>query len=345
MNQENIGKFICKLRKENNLTQQELAKKLHVTDKAISKWENGRCMMDISFLKPLSEILGVSIIDLLNGERLEKNNNSNTLVEDTIIYANNKIKKNKIKYSIMSCIILLLIITLSLFSYKVILLTKYHTEQSENIDKFKQGLTLEKEIRLYKKTIQDDNYIIEEDFKIRNDFNDYIKEDIIETSNSKTLSYKKYNNDKIISEFSYTNIPQYIDVFSSNDVVIFSDDNTGKYFTAADRKYFLLKNDINDDVDFLKYIKKNYYIKSNIINTKREILENYSFNTFVSIVYPIVDEMILISGDYRGYIYKTKNYSEVIIIRNNRQYIFSFKGEELSNIEYIKDIISTLEIK
>ena len=50
MNQIKIGKFIAKCRKEKELTQQELADKLGVTDKAISKWENGRCLMDISLL-------------------------------------------------------------------------------------------------------------------------------------------------------------------------------------------------------------------------------------------------------------------------------------------------------
>lgn len=70
MNQERIGKFIAKLRKEKKMTQQELAIRLNVTDKAVSKWENGRCLMDISLLKPLSECLGVSIVELINGERI-----------------------------------------------------------------------------------------------------------------------------------------------------------------------------------------------------------------------------------------------------------------------------------
>lgn len=46
MNQEKIGKFIAYCRKEKNMTQEELAQKLHLTDKAISKWENGRCLPD-----------------------------------------------------------------------------------------------------------------------------------------------------------------------------------------------------------------------------------------------------------------------------------------------------------
>lgn len=69
MEQEKVGKFIQNLRKEYNLTQQELADKLEITDKAISKWENGRCLPDVYFLKLLSEIFHVTVKELLNGER------------------------------------------------------------------------------------------------------------------------------------------------------------------------------------------------------------------------------------------------------------------------------------
>ena len=72
MNQEKIGKFIAQLRKEKNMTQNELANRLGITDRAISKWENGRGMPDLSLLKPLSDELGVSINELLSGERVEK---------------------------------------------------------------------------------------------------------------------------------------------------------------------------------------------------------------------------------------------------------------------------------
>ena len=73
MNQEKIGKFITECRKQKNLTQNELADKLGITDKAISKWENGRCMPDISLLEELCSILGVTINELLSGERNTKN--------------------------------------------------------------------------------------------------------------------------------------------------------------------------------------------------------------------------------------------------------------------------------
>ncbi|MBQ6841141.1 MAG: helix-turn-helix transcriptional regulator [Bacilli bacterium] len=71
MNQEKIGKFIAEYRKKNNMTQEILAEKLGVSKNAVSKWERGLCLMDMSLLKPLSEILGVSINDILAGEKID----------------------------------------------------------------------------------------------------------------------------------------------------------------------------------------------------------------------------------------------------------------------------------
>lgn len=68
MNQYVTGAMIRRLREERKLTQNQLAEKLHVTDKAISRWETGRGYPDISLLEPLSAALGVSVIELLSGE-------------------------------------------------------------------------------------------------------------------------------------------------------------------------------------------------------------------------------------------------------------------------------------
>ena len=68
---ENIqfGRFVAQLRKEQNLTQKELAERLHVTDKAVSKWETGKGFPDLKLLEPLAQVLNVSLVELLQGER------------------------------------------------------------------------------------------------------------------------------------------------------------------------------------------------------------------------------------------------------------------------------------
>ena len=64
-----FGAFIAQLRKEKNLTQKELADRLNVTDKAVSKWETGKGFPDVKLMEPLAQELGVSLVELLNGER------------------------------------------------------------------------------------------------------------------------------------------------------------------------------------------------------------------------------------------------------------------------------------
>ena len=68
MDAQKTGKIISIKRKSMNMTQGELAKKLHITDKAVSKWGWGLSFPDISLLIPLSEILNISLYDLLKGE-------------------------------------------------------------------------------------------------------------------------------------------------------------------------------------------------------------------------------------------------------------------------------------
>lgn len=71
MDQAKVGKFIAQLRKERGLTQEELGQRVGVTNKTVSRWENGNYMPDIELLVPLGEILGVSVNELLAGERLD----------------------------------------------------------------------------------------------------------------------------------------------------------------------------------------------------------------------------------------------------------------------------------
>ena len=74
MNQIKIGKFIAECRKEKQLTQAQLAEKLHITDKAISKWERGVSMPDSSIMLELCDILGISVNELLSGEKIGMGN-------------------------------------------------------------------------------------------------------------------------------------------------------------------------------------------------------------------------------------------------------------------------------
>ena len=95
MNQEKIGKFIANCRKEKNITQQELAEKLGVSDRTIGNWENGRNMPDLSLFKPLCQELDITLNDLISGEKVKEKEYQKKLEENiinTINYTNKKIE-------------------------------------------------------------------------------------------------------------------------------------------------------------------------------------------------------------------------------------------------------------
>ena len=93
MDQIKIGKFIQEKRKEKKLTQASLAEKLNITDRAVSKWENGICLPDVSIMYELCDILNITINDLFSGEKVDMKDNEKKLEENLI--AMTKLKEEK----------------------------------------------------------------------------------------------------------------------------------------------------------------------------------------------------------------------------------------------------------
>ena len=110
MNQENIGKFIAECRKEKNMTQQELAEKIGVTDRAISNWENGRRLPDLSLISLVASELDVSVAELLNGRKLNKEEleELKTTIDKLLEY--NKIKRINSAFTLSFIFIVLAVI-------------------------------------------------------------------------------------------------------------------------------------------------------------------------------------------------------------------------------------------
>ncbi len=109
MDQDKSGKFIAKLRKEKNMTQEGLAEKMGVSINAVSKWERGLSFPDVSLYKKICKELGISIEELINGEK----DNSDEAKEKAIfstIKETNKIKKNSKKILIVLSTLFLIII-------------------------------------------------------------------------------------------------------------------------------------------------------------------------------------------------------------------------------------------
>ena len=121
MNQEKIGKFIAECRKNKNMTQQELAEKLGVSDRTVGNWENGRNMPDLSLFKPLCDELGISMNDLMSGEKISKDHYQEKLEENIVnLTVNNKKnfnKRLKIFSSLLAFILIIFIAVVYIYNF------------------------------------------------------------------------------------------------------------------------------------------------------------------------------------------------------------------------------------
>lgn len=95
MDQFKIGKFIAICRKEVNLTQMQLAEKLNITDRAVSKWETGKSMPDSSVMLDLCDILGITVNDLLRGEKVTMDNYNKEAEKNLLEMAKQKQQADK----------------------------------------------------------------------------------------------------------------------------------------------------------------------------------------------------------------------------------------------------------
>lgn len=121
MNQDKIGKFISKIRKEKGMTQADLGSKVGVSSKSVSKWECGRALPDIGILIELSEALDVSITELLKGEKLPKitNDDINDTTSDSVKFYQKTAKKKSLKIIISLILLLFLVSFILLFIFVV----------------------------------------------------------------------------------------------------------------------------------------------------------------------------------------------------------------------------------
>ena len=131
MDQEKIGRFIAVNRKKKKLTQSDLAEKLGVTDRSVSNWENGKNMPDLSLFKPLCDVLGITINELLSGENVEEEDYKDKLEENfinTIVYVDKKNTISNDKKSVVWLIIGILMVCLS-----QLLLNDYNIQSTINM--------------------------------------------------------------------------------------------------------------------------------------------------------------------------------------------------------------------
>ena len=243
MDNKKIGLFIKEKRTFLGLTQKELANELNITDKAISKWETGLGLPDISLLEPLSKILGVTVTEILNGTDIEdtiKLSDADNYIIESINYSKNKYKNtiNKIITFLIVFISLILVILNIINIYNqhkdyylddIQNINTYQTMMNEDIKEIKNNFKIIKNSRgkysdddykLIIKAISDINSSIDENILINYDGRGLKLNELLLTGNKNnivtplfSLSYIINNNSKentdMLNAFRYALLCRY----------------------------------------------------------------------------------------------------------------------------------------
>jgi len=109
MDQIKIGAFIAAMRKERNMTQSDLAEKLNISNRAVSKWETGRSMPDPGIMQELCSYLNISVNELLSGERISADE-YNTKAEENLVALSGQSSKRSSGYGITSILTLIFVV-------------------------------------------------------------------------------------------------------------------------------------------------------------------------------------------------------------------------------------------
>lgn len=193
-----IGKFIASLRKEKGMTQKELGEKLFITDKAVSKWERGQSLPDISLLTKLAEVLEVDPTEILQGAKSVHKKDINKLLEEE----QEKIKeynRQRIKAALIPLILLIIILLIIAFKNiylgydtKKVPFTHTYNERKINIGVPRLSFMMKNNDRSYSFKNLRSGHVLESEIK------KYLKEQKYLTCNDTLYYYNEENNTSII---------------------------------------------------------------------------------------------------------------------------------------------------
>lgn len=250
MNPIKIGNLIAQKRKEKNYTQKDLASKLGLTDRAISKWERGLGCPDISYLEDLAKILDISVVELLRGEELEEVSEKNILES---LKTTSEITKHEIRKTISTILVTIItficgIIFVSNIKVVQSISKKYYYDFS-NLESKKEELNNYYEIIINNQGIYSDG-----DYKIIKEFASAIKNKI----------------DKFKYQNGYYTLGQFYKIYD-NYMKIFMESNI-----KFDAPYNIL---LKYDLDIYSNMHS-YYIANNILNNHFVNFEEYLINNY-----------------------------------------------------------------
>ena len=232
------------------------------------------------------------------------------------------------KISIIFVISLLVVLSfLGFIIYKIVMLQKYKTENIsiDNNSIFNEVIDI---------NYNQNNDTIFEEMKYHDYFKDYVNKE-------NSILKIKYNLDgEIESFYSIVKEKQYIYELSINSMSLIDNDKDKSISN------FLNKNEIKDDIDLIKYIKENYYLKNSLFTSVDTMKNNYMINTFTQVSLPEFKSITLINSDnIKGYIINNESdiiTKEIHLLHNDNQYIITLSGNEITNKLFINNLLETI---
>ena len=332
-----IGKIISEARKSKGMTQRDLANKLHISDKAISKWERGIGCPDISFLIPLSQILDISLYELLSGEKEE----IEETIKNAIHYSNKELqrKKKEIKKKSFTLTFFIIIIGI-IFCYKLVNLIIYNTPMVDEKDYklLMDGYQVKDTIEINTRALKEDEYVTYAGVKFKNMFDVYEKSEL-----DGTLRYilnDENNNAKSFigigeSESYLKKTLSLMEFWNENDSFLYS------LIYNLDAKDIM--SGIDNDIELFNYMYLTKDYKPNIFTSVKKMKENYYEKMSTYIAFPTTQYITLIKGDLEGYILNVHNTMiEINIPRGDKNISILMSG---FNKETVVDFLNTLVIE
>lgn len=241
------------------------------------------------------------------------------------------------KFSLKIFLPLVLVLLLfGTFVYKFAAMQKYKTE---NIDINTKSI-FNSTINI---TYNGDSSVTKFDEMSYHDyFSDYVDKE--------GLNFKvKYNeNGEIVSYYNITKEEQLINMLSVDSFEIATDVeeiDSRKYFTEKNMKKFLDKKNIKDDIDLIKYIKDNYYLRNDLLMSTDTMRNNYIINSLVQSSFPNFESITLINGDkVKGYIVNIKSnpLKAIHLLHEDKQYVIALFGDEVTTDEFIKNLLGSI---
>ena len=303
MNQEKVGKYISKRRKELKLTQEQLAEKLGVTDRSVSRWENGKSMPDVSLFKQLCAVLNITLDELLSGE--DKPQSS----YETINYI--KYQRKIYLYKLITVTIISVLIIGSILYY---FFKPYKLEFSDNIDYAKPIYNIDDNIKLYSK--------FDKNFYIKNN-----KKDLSEALKDGTITIEQIKRQMTV-----------YDALNDGGTIIYQSKNNKYYLFACNtidgnKNYYITGNENDFDICATK---KTVGLNHTCLRDKLDNIVN--FNTSVK-TRDNYDAKLITNGNIPSWnIYSGSKGTYAIIKTNDDLVVNDFKkwfNEKSTDYKYL----------